>query len=346
MNQTNLALDLSEAGYMPDVVLRRGMHSLVKQRLKQIHASNPELTARDQVAFIEHMDVSPIAILTEKANEQHYEIPAFFYQYLLGDYRKYSCCYWDKSTMTLTQAEHLALLKTTEHAEIEDDMSILELGCGWGSLTLFLAEKFPNSQITAVSNSHSQRKYITEQTRARNMTNVDVITCDMNQFEAKQGYDRIVSVEMMEHMRNYQVLYEKISSWLNDHGKFFKHIFVHRSTPYAFKVNDQSDWMSQYFFSGGMMPCDDLPLWFQGHLKIENRWRWSGTHYEKTANAWLENMDNNREQIFPILQETYGVDIAEKWWNRWRMFFMACAELFGYRNGEEWWVSHYLFSKK
>jgi len=346
MSQTNIALDLSESGFIPSIVLRRGIRLLIKHRLKEIHATDPELMASDQFKFIQQMNKSPIALLTEKANEQHYEIPAHFYQYVLGDYQKYSSCYWDSETTCLTEAEELALIKTCEHAKLQDDQSILELGCGWGSLTLFMAKRFPNSRITAVSNSHSQREYILSKAKKRGLNNIKVITCDMNDYKPEQTFDRIVSVEMMEHMRNYSALYEKIASWLNNDGKFFKHIFVHRSTPYAFDVKDESDWMSQYFFSGGMMPSDDLPLWFQEHLTIQNRWRWNGTHYEKTANAWLENMENNREEIFSILEKTYGEENAEKWWNRWRMFFMACAELFGYRNGDEWWVSHYLFSKK
>jgi len=346
MNQSNLAVDLSESGYLPDVILRRGMRLLIKQRLKEINSGNPELTALAQTVFIQQMNLAPIAVLTDKANEQHYEIPARFYQHILGDHRKYSCCFWDSTTTTLTEAEQLSLSKTCENAELHNGMSILELGCGWGSLTLYMAENFPDSEITAVSNSYSQRKYILEQANLRGLNNIEVITCDMNDFEPGQNYDRVVSVEMMEHMRNYKTLYGKIALWLNDGGKFFKHIFVHRSTPYAFDVKDESDWMSQYFFSGGMMPSDDLPLWFQNDLEMEARWRWPGIHYEKTANAWLENMDNNRKQIFPILEDTYGKEAAEKWWNRWRMFFMACSELFGYQNGNEWWVSHYLFSKR
>ncbi len=346
MNQSNLAVDLSESGYLPDVILRRGMRLLIKQRLKEINSDNPELTALAQTVFIRQMNLAPIAVLTDIANEQHYEIPARFYQHILGDHRKYSCCFWDSTTTTLTEAEQLALSKTCENADLQNGMSILELGCGWGSLTLYMAENFPDSEITAVSNSHSQREYILEQANLRGLNNIEVITCDMNDFEPGQNYDRVVSVEMMEHMRNYKTLYGKIALWLNDGGKFFKHIFVHRSTPYAFDMKDESDWMSQYFFSGGMMPSDDLPLWFQNDLEMEARWRWSGIHYEKTANAWLENMDNNRKQIFPILEDTYGKEAAEKWWNRWRMFFMACSELFGYQNGNEWWVSHYLFSKR
>jgi len=346
MNPSNFAFDLSENGYLPDSILRRGMRLLIKRRLKEINAANPEDMASDLSNFVKQMKTSPIAILTEKANEQHYEIPPDFYEFALGDFQKYSCCYWGESTHSLTEAEELALKITCERAEIKDGMSILELGCGWGSLTLYIAENFPNCNITAVSNSHSQREHIMAKAKLSNINNVNVITCDMNDFETEDTFDRVVSVEMMEHMRNYQLLYKKISTWLKESGKLFKHIFVHRTTAYAFDINDDSDWMSQYFFSGGMMPSDDLPLWFQEDLLLENRWRWSGKHYEKTANAWLDNIDHSRDEVIEVLQKIYGQDEAEKWFNRWRMFFMACAELFGYKEGNEWWVSHYLLTKK
>jgi len=346
MNPSNFAFDLSENGYLPDSILRRGMRLLIKRRLNEINASNPENMASDLSTFVKHMKTAPIAILTEKANEQHYEIPPDFYEFALGSFQKYSCCYWSESTNSLSEAESLALEITCERAEIHDGMSILELGCGWGSLTLYMAEKYPNSKITAVSNSHSQRVHIMAKAKIRNIDNINAITCDMNDFNTEDRFDRVVSVEMMEHMRNYQLLYEKISTWLKTGGKLFKHIFVHRSTAYSFDINDDSDWMSQYFFSGGMMPSDDLPLWFQEHLLLENRWRWSGKHYEKTANAWLDNIDHSRDEVLEVLEKIYGEAEAEKWFNRWRMFFMACAELFGYRDGNEWWVSHYLFTKK
>ena len=209
-----------------------------------------------------------------------------------------------------------------------------------------MAEKYPKSIITGVSNSNSQREYIMAAAKARGLSNLTIITADMNNFEAPSNYDRIVSVEMFEHMRNWQVLYGKVASWLKPQGKFFKHIFVHRNTPYLFEIQADDDWMSQFFFSGGMMPSDDLPMHFQDDLKLTQRWRWDGTHYEKTANAWLKNMDENAKQITPILAVTYGEKNTEMWRNRWRMFYMACAELFGYNNGQEWWVTHYLFEKR
>lgn len=346
MSQNNFALELTESGYVPDVILRRGIRLLLKQRLREIHQNDIEVASSDQQQFIEHMKISPVALLPEKANEQHYEVPATFFDYVMGDHNKYSCCKWDKDTKDLTGAELLALEETCEHAQLVDGIDILELGCGWGSLTLHMAERYPCSHITAVSNSSSQREYIQNKARKRNIVNIEVITCDMNDFSIDKKFDRIVSVEMMEHMRNYQTLYGRISDWLKEDGKFFKHIFVHKTTPYAFEVKDETDWMSQYFFSGGMMPSDDLPLWFQDKLKIEKRWRWSGQHYAKTADAWLHNMDKNRQYIIPLLESTYGIENTEKWWNRWRMFFLACSELFGYDKGQEWFVSHYLFSKR
>jgi len=346
MSQTNLAVDLTESGYIPDLVIRRGIKLLLKHRLKEIHNKDVQESSELQLAFIEDMKKSPIALLPEKANEQHYEVPAEFYRYVLGDFRKYSSCYWDVNTENLSQAEKLALVKTCQHADLMNGQKILELGCGWGSLTLYMAKNFPDSHITAVSNSNSQREYIESQAEQQNLKNIEVITCDMNDFETDNKFERIVSVEMMEHMRNYEVLYGKIATWLEKGGKLFKHIFVQRTTPYAFEVKDETDWMSEFFFSGGMMPSDDLPLWFQRDLQIEKRWRWSGEHYQKTSNAWLRNMDKNRASILPILSKTYGEENIEKWWNRWRMFFMACAELFGYENGQQWYVSHYRFTKR
>lgn len=338
---------MAEKGLVPDSVIRQGIKHLSEVRLKEINAGNCEASARLQADFIAAMDAAPIALVPELANAQHYEVPASFFQLCLGQHRKYSSCFWLQDTKTLDEAEANALQLTCEHADLQEGQNILELGCGWGSLTLWMAAHYPNSRITAVSNSNSQRQYITNTAKERGLNNVTVITCDMNQFDAPQNekFDRIVSVEMFEHMRNHRLLYGKVHDWLVPGGKFFMHIFVHRSTPYAFEVQGDDDWMSQFFFSGGMMPSDDLPLNFQEKLKIVRRWRWDGTHYEKTANAWLENMDAQRDTITPILEQTYGIKEAEKWRNRWRIFYMACAELFGYNNGQEWWVTHYQFER-
>jgi cyclopropane-fatty-acyl-phospholipid synthase len=222
-------------------------------------------------------------------------------------------------------------------------MDVLDLGCGWGSLSLWIAEQFPGCKVTSVSNSKPQGEHIRNSALERGLSNIDVLTADMNDFQASGRYDRIVSVEMFEHMRNYRELFARLSQWLKPDGKFFMHIFCHRNTPYEFLDEGPSDWMGRHFFSGGIMPSDDLPLRFQEHLRLLRRDRWSGKHYEKTANAWLSNMDNRKDQVMPILAATYGEADAERWFQRWRIFFMACAELFAYNNGREWFVSHYLF---
>jgi cyclopropane-fatty-acyl-phospholipid synthase len=345
MQVTNLAINWSERGLVPYYAIRAGIRRLVETRLKEISASDCEIGADLENRFVAHMNRSPIAPLPEMANAQHYEVPADFFQYCLGKHRKYSSCFWAEDTKTLDEAEALALKITCEHAGIKNGHKILELGCGWGSLTLWMAAQYPDSKVTAVSNSHSQREYITAEANKRGLFNVDVITRDMNEFEAPSQYDRIVSVEMFEHMRNYQKLFGKVHDWLVPGGRFFMHIFVHRLTPYAFEVAGDDDWMSQFFFSGGIMPSDDLPLRFQEKLKIKQLWRWNGTHYAKTANAWLANMDANYDKIKPILESTYGTHDTEMWRNRWRIFYMSCAELFGLKNGQEWWVTHYLFER-
>lgn len=343
---TTLALQLAEKGLLPDTIIRQGIRKLCADRLNEIAEQDCERAQASLVQFTQAMRTAEIAPLPEKANAQHYEIPAEFYQYCLGINRKYSSCFWQADTHTLDEAEVLGLTQTCAHARLQDGQHILELGCGWGSLTLWMASHYPNARITAVSNSGSQRSYILSQAAARGLTNVEVLTADMNVFDIDRSFDRIVSVEMFEHMRNYQVLYAKVARWLKPDGLFFKHIFVHRYAAYPFDVKADDDWMSQYFFSGGMMPSDDLPLYFQDHLKLEDKWRWNGTHYEKTANAWLENMDKHHAALTPVLQGIYGAAEAEMWRQRWRIFFMACAELFGYQHGQTWWVSHYLFSKR
>lgn len=343
---TERAIGLTEHGLLPDVVIRTGIRRLLKERLAQIHSDDIERVAADTQAFIAAMDNGPIAPVPEKANEQHYEVPSDFFGEVLGPRRKYSSCFWDEATTSLGQAEENALTMTCDRAELADGHRILELGCGWGSLTLFMALRYPNARITAVSNSHSQRAYIEAEAQRRGLANIRVITRDMNDFDSADRFDRIVSVEMFEHMRNYRRLFERVHGWLTPGGKFFMHIFVHRSTPYAFVDGGPSDWMSRHFFSGGIMPSNDLPLVFQDHLKFLKRWSWSGAHYEKTANAWLANMDARRAQVLPLLAQTYGANAAEMWFHRWRIFFMACAELWGYRDGQEWFVSHYLFERR
>lgn len=342
---TNLALNWTEQGLVPDSVIRAGIRRLLKQRLAEIRTHDIEQGARLAEQFVVHMNAAPVALVPDKANEQHYEVQAGFYACALGRHRKYSSCYWPDGVTTLDQAEAAALAATCERAGLFDGMDVLELGCGWGSLTLWMAEHYPRSRITAVSNSQSQRTHILDEAQRRGLRNIEVLTRDMNRFSTARTFDRIVSVEMFEHMRNWQLLFARVHDWLKPGGRFFMHVFVHRAVPYPFEERDASDWMSRHFFSGGMMPSDDLALRFQQHLRLVRRWRWDGTHYQQTANAWLANLDRNRDAVMPILATTYGAASAGQWLQRWRIFFMACAELFGHNRGQEWWVSHYLFER-
>jgi len=342
---TQLAISWVEQGLVPDAVIRGGIRRLCERRLKEIAATNCETATQLIERFVSSMEASDIAPLPQLANEQHYEVPAQFFALALGPHRKYSSAWWPQGTTSLADAEATALAATCEDAELSDGQTILELGCGWGSLTLWMAGHYPNSRITAVSNSHSQRAWILGEAERRGLPNVEVITADMNRFVLEKRFDRVVSVEMFEHMRNWRALFARVHDWLNPGGRFFMHVFCHRSTPYAFVDTGPSDWMSRHFFSGGMMPSDELALRFQERLRFLKRWRWDGRHYEKTANAWLANVDTRRADVLPVLAATYGEANATQWLQRWRIFFMACAELFGYRDGQEWWVSHYLFER-
>jgi cyclopropane-fatty-acyl-phospholipid synthase len=342
---TQLAVNWVEQGIVPDAVVRTGIRRLCEQRLREIGGGDCEAAARITEAFVRSMDESAIALAPDLANAQHYEVPALFFMLALGPHRKYSSAWWPEGTADLAQAEAKALAVTCEHAELSDGQTILELGCGWGSLTLWMAERYPNSHVTAVSNSRSQRTWILDEAARRGLRNINVVTADMNCLAIEQRFDRVVSVEMFEHMRNWRALFARVHDWLQPDGRFFMHVFCHRSTPYAFADEGAADWMSRNFFSGGMMPSDDLALRFQDALRLLRRWRWDGRHYERTANAWLANVDARRAQVLPVLAATYGEAHALQWLQRWRIFFMACAETFGYRDGQEWWVSHYLFER-
>jgi cyclopropane-fatty-acyl-phospholipid synthase len=318
---------------------------LLTQRLEEIRGYDCEAAAQTEEAMLREMEAGPIALVPDLVNTQHYEVPAAFFEQVLGPHRKYSACWWGEGTSSLQHAEANALEITCERASLEDGQDILELGCGWGSLSLWMAERYPRARITAVSNSGSQRAFIEARAEEAGLTNLRVITTDMNELATEQRFDRVVSVEMFEHMRNWRLLFERVHDWLRPGGRLFMHIFCHRSTPYFFEDRGPTDWMSRHFFSGGLMPSDALPLRLQDELKLRQRWRWHGRHYERTLNAWLANMDVRRAAILPILAETYGRQDAELWWQRWRVFFMACAELFGYGKGQQWWVSHYLFER-
>jgi len=342
---TAKAVDWTETGLVPDSVIRAGIRRLLDRKLKEIHVTDVEKAAIIKNRFVQMMGESPIALVPHLANEQHYEVPAAFYSEVLGRNRKYSCCYWPTGVNDLDAAEDAALQVTAERAGIEDGMKVLDLGCGWGSLSLWIAEHFPKASVTSVSNSRSQRDYIVRAAENRGIENIEVHVCDMNDFAAPGTYDRIVSVEMFEHMRNYPELFRRISNWLEPDGRFFMHIFCHRTTPYEYIDRGPSDWMSRHFFSGGIMPSADLPMRIGGDLTVERHWQWNGDHYARTLRAWLDKMDARKGAVMPILEDTYGKDQADRWRMRWRIFFMACEELFAYNGGNEWYVSHYLLKR-
>ena len=342
---TARAINWTESGLVPDSVIRSGIRRLLDRKIAEIRADDVEVASETLNQFVEMMRKSPIALVPELANEQHYEVPAAFFGEVLGARRKYSCSLWPEGVSTLDEAEEAALEATVERAGISNGMRVLDLGCGWGSVSLFIAERFPDCSILSVSNSASQGDYIREKAAAQGLDNIAVVTADMNEFDTNLRFERIVSVEMFEHMRNYRALFARVHDWLKPGGRFFMHIFCHRSTPYEFLDQGDSDWMSRHFFSGGIMPSDDLPLRFQDRLQLHRRWRWNGRHYERTSNAWLANMDARRDEVMPILEETYGAEAAGMWFQRWRIFFMACAELFGLDEGREWYVGHYLFRR-
>ncbi|MGQ0829637.1 MAG: SAM-dependent methyltransferase [Bacteroidota bacterium] len=337
---------LLEKNKIPDLLIRIGIRQLLKQRLREENKGSVEMQQRHLMLLIDELKRSPIAINTKEANEQHYEVPTQFYKYCLGKHLKYSSGYWNKNVTDIETSEKDMLELTCLRAELQDGQDVLELGCGWGSLSLYMAEKFPTSNFTVVSNSHSQKLHIDEEAKQRGINNLNVLTANINDLVIDKTFDRVVSVEMLEHIRNYRELMYKVATVLKPNGKLFVHIFTHKKYAYKFEVKDDSDWMSNYFFTGGIMPSDDLLLYFNEDMCIEKHWHVSGMHYHKTSEAWLRNMDKNKVHIIPIFEKTYGKKQAFKWWVYWRIFFMACAELWGYNNGEEWIVSHYLFNKK
>lgn len=336
-------LGLAERGWLPDPLIRLGIRRLCARRLRQERRGGlAEQSAHFSRRLVE-LGSSPIALHTEAANAQHYELPTAFFELCLGPRLKYSACYYPRGDETLAAAEEAMLALYARRAELVDGQNILELGCGWGSLTLWMAERYPNARITAVSNSAGQRLHIEAQCRARGLANVAVITRDINDLTLSDGqYDRCISVEMLEHLRNYELLFGRIAGWLKPGGKLFVHIFAHRTLMYPFETAGSDNWMGRHFFTGGQMPSADALLHFQRDMHLEHRWLLDGTHYRNTANDWLRRQDCRREAVMAVLRQTYGGS-ARLWFHRWRLFWMACAELFGYADGQEWLLAHYRF---
>lgn len=331
-----------DGGYLPQAIIRLGIRRQLRERIRMIQTTSLEEAYKNKMKYVKSLRCRSIAIETAAANRQHYEVGTGVLKACLGPRMKYSSCLYPIGSETLGQAEIEMLETYVERAELADGMRILDLGCGWGSGALFWAEIFPAARITAFSNSRTQKEYIDGHAASKGLTNLEVITGDVVDYEFEEAaYDRVLSVELFEHMKNYELLMAKIARALKPQGKLFVHIFNHRTTPYDF----EDGWMSTYFFTGGTMPSADLLHYFQNDLKLQEQWWVSGMHYAKTCEDWLSNMNVNRKKIWPHLEETYGTNNAAMWFYRWQIFYMACAELFAYEGGQTWGVSHYLFAK-
>lgn len=343
-------ISLCERGLIPDQLSRFGMRQLISRRLTDEAARDGELRSARFNQFLQELRASPIAIETPAANDQHYEVPAEFFHLHLGPRLKYSCCLYPDGGESLAEAEEKMLQLYRERLGVADGMKVLDLGCGWGSVSLWLAEQLPNAQIVGLSNSNGQREFIEARARDCGLQNLQILTGDIAEYQMpdevlEQGFDRVISIEMFEHMKNYAALLNKISGWMKPEARLFVHIFVHKLLAYHFEDKNRDDWMTRYFFSGGTMPSENLLLNFQDDLKVAKQWWVSGKHYEKTSNHWLENLDSRRERIERALKPCYG-EQTQVWIQRWRMFYMAVAELFGMDGGNQWGVGHYLFVKR
>lgn len=337
----SIGITLAERGLVTDTITRGGIRKLLQDRLDSISKDSS-----DSNDWIAHLETMPLAVDTDAANDQHYEIPSEYFKAVLGSHLKYSAGYWPNGNESLEQSESAMLSLTCERAELASGQRILELGCGWGSLSLWMAANYPESSVVAVSNSNSQREYITGQAKERGLENLEIITCDINQFQPEGLFDRVVSVEMFEHVRNHRQLLGQITNWLKPEGKLFVHIFTHHKHTYLFEAKSDKDWMSKYFFTGGIMPAADLlPTAASDLLNEEERWTVNGKHYSRTLEAWLTKQDACKDAVLEIFRKCYGENDAKLWAHRWRIFYMACSELFAYNDGEEWPVTHYLFAK-
>lgn len=321
---------------LPDAAVRLAIAAMVARTERQLAAATPDATAQ----FAATMATFPIATNVDDANDQHYEIPSDYFQLVLGPRRKYSCCLYADAATTLAAAEEQALAETVAHAQLADGQDILELGCGWGSLSIYMAQRFPTTRILAVSNSHSQRTHIVAQAARQRLANLEVMTADINRFATARTFDRVVSVEMFEHMANWQELLRRIRTWLRPDGKLMVHVFAHRSTPYRFDRTNAADWIAQHFFTGGLMPSRALMHEFPHLFRIEDAWWWNGTNYARTAQDWLVRHDANADEIMTIFTQVYGTEAA-LWAKRWRYFYLATAGLFGHNGGKDWGVAHY-----
>ena len=337
----NLGIKLTELGLVPETVLRVAIKKIIQQRLSEIPINAKERET-EKTRFIEELRSSPIALSTNQANEQHYEVPPSFFQEIMGSHLKYSCGWFDENTTSLDTAEESMLKLYIERLGIRDHQRILDLGCGWGSFTLFAAEKFPKSDFVAVSNSNDQIDFINNTAKARALGNVEAIKQDMNDLSLEGSFDRIISIEMFEHMRNYGALLSKLRNHLSNDGKLFVHIFTHRDHPYPYEVRGPSDWMSKYFFTSGLMPSQDIFSYFDEDFVVEQNWKINGSHYAKTCNLWLQNHYRNKKTILDIFRGHYPN--PRLWFVRWQLFFVACEELFACNEGKEWFVSHYLLT--